>query len=285
MILTSYFYKTRLSKEEYSEVDFKRFRPAASFEAFPVWMDYIRKHFPNEQILFFDSASPISFEQGAMISNINAYGVNSYEVIPIDSYTYDKSKKYYVKALPKVDSNYSFLAVQKQRVEALKFAYLNNLDFFWIDTDCFLNTDVTKYFNDNDVVSNLINHENQTVDGHFIFISKKRLHQWDKYYNLIDYLEFVLNKCPDDRENAMSVREHLLFEGGMYKLFCYGKMKAIDSLNMCHASCYNHFLKWLELNPLNTDNYNKLIYLLRNINREKLKDYLFEFEDTFEIEK
>lgn len=274
--MTGYRYKTRLSKEEYSEVDFKRFRPAASFEVFSVWMDYINKWFPNEQILFFNGDSPISFEEGA-----KAAGINDYEIIAPNSYTYDKSKKYHIKNLPKIDSNYSFKAVQVQRVEALKFAYLNNENFLWIDGDCLINSEILSKLKDVDIAANDISHEFMSIDGHFIYISAKRLHEMDNICNVIEFLEGILNGPEDKNQGYKSA---ILFEGGLYRLFGYGNMKQIKNINIAHASSFNHFKRWLELNPLDTDNHRNLLYLLNNINREKLKDYLFDFEDTFEIE-
>lgn len=275
MILTGYRYKTKLSNNEFSHVDFMRFRPAASFEAFPVWLEYIKKHFPNEPILFFNGDSPIPFEEGANLADIL-----DYDVISSDLYTYDTSKQYHVKNLSKSDSNYSFKAIQKQRVESLKFAYLNNLDYKWIDLDCLINS---KLDLDNcDIAANDISHEHMTIDGHFIYISSKRLHQWDNYFNIIEVLENILNG-PED--NKQGYKHFLLFEGGLYKFFGYGNMKQIKNINIAHASCYNNFVKWLELNPLETDSYRNLLSLLKNLDKDKLKDYLLEFEDTFEIEK
>ncbi len=277
MILTGYRYKTRLSKNEFSHVDFMRFRPAASFEVFPVWIDYIKKHFPNEDILFFNGDSPIPFEEGAKLA-----GISDYDIIAPNSYTYDKSKKYHVKNLPKTESNYSFSAIQKQRVESLKFAYLNNLDYLWIDLDCFINSNISSFFKNGEVSANDISNEHMTIDGHFIFISSERLHQWDNHFNIIGLLEDILNGTED---NKQGYKHFLLFEGGLYKFFGYGFMKELKNISIAHASCYKNFVKWLELNPLDTDNYRNLLSLLKNIDKEKLKDYLLEFEDTFEVER
>ncbi len=280
MILTGYHYRTKLSLEQYSEVDFKRFRPAASFEAFPVWMDYIRKNFPNEEVLFFNGESPISFEEGAKAAGIKKYDIYLPEFNTRNPYN-DKLQ-YHLINLPKTASNYSFQAVQKQRVEALKFAYLYEEDFLWIDTDCFINSDILSKLRHADIAANVIDNQFQCIDGHFIYISSERLHEWDKYFNVIDFLEGILNGLEDTKQGYKSA---LLFEGGMYKLFGYGNMLEIKNINIAHASSYNNFLKWLQLNRLDTDNYKNLMSLLYNVNLEKLKGYLMEFEDTFEVEK
>lgn len=282
IILSDYFYKVRLEKEEYkivsnpTNINDNRFYPARSFEVFPVWLDYINKNYPNDNIVFFDNFSEIPFEEA-----MDVCGITDYKIIQPNSYNFDIKTKIHIK---RFNTQYEYLhAVQRQRVEALKFAYINNIDYFWIDTDYLVNSDVKKYLNC-DVFSPFINHYQQTIDAQFIFISKHRLHEYDPYFNIIDFYEDILNNAPD---NKQSVRHMTMFEGGMYKMFCFGNIKTATNLNLSHSACYNNFLKWLKHNHLDTKNYKKLLELLENINKEKLKNknVLFDFNDVFEIEK
>ena len=61
-----------------------------------------------------------------------------------------------------------------------------------IDTDYLVNSDIKKYLNC-DVFSPFINHYQQTIDAQFIFISKHRLHEYDSYFNIIDFYEDINN--------------------------------------------------------------------------------------------
>lgn len=279
MIFSDYFYKCKLKNEEYkitpnpNDPNDNRFFPARSFEVFPVWYEYIRKFYPNEHIIFFDNFSEIPFEEAAKLA-----GIDEFEIIPPESYTFNPNIKIHVKQFK--DQYWYFHAVQRQRVESIKFAYLNNLDYFWIDTDCLINTNLLPFIENQDIFAPSINDFQQTIDAHCIFISNKRLHAWDNTFNLIELLEFVLNKAPDDNQGA---RHSILFEGGMYKLFCYGKANENININISHSSCYNNFIKWLKLNPLNSNNYNELLNSLINVNKDKLKNVLLEFTDTCEI--
>lgn len=281
MIFSDYFYKCSLAKNEVkitsnpTDKSDNRFYPARSFEVFAVWYQYIRKFYPDEHIIFFDNFSEIPFELAA-----KSAGISNFEIISPDSYSFDPDIKIHVK---KFNKQYQYLhAVQRQRVESIKFAYLNNLDYFWIDTDCLINTNLIPFIKNNDIFAPSASFEQQTIDAHCIYISSKRLHEYDKIYNIIELLQFILEKAPDENQGA---RHSLLFEGGIFKFFCYGNINTNININISHSSCYDNFVKWLELNPLNTKEYFQLLKFLINIKTKIPLNTLFNFNDTFEIQK
>lgn len=274
LICSDYYYRASLKDGNYkithnpNNPNDTRFHPARSFEVFPVWLQYISKFFPDESIIFFDNFSPIPIEKA----------LNNFELIPEKSLSYNKENKYHVKKFDK--EFFYFHAVQRQKVEAIKMAYYNNEDLLWIDTDCLINSDLKPHIEGYDVFSPIIAHDTMVMDAHCVYLSKERLHEWDSEYHLPEFLDYILNYAPDDNQG---VRHMILFEGGFYKLFCYGNYNSCNNLNYVHASCYNNFLKWLKLNPLKTKEYNNLVNLLENIDREKLNGVLLDFHDDYHI--
>ena len=265
MIYTSFYYKNKLEKEEY-HVRENRFIPGSAFEVFPVWYQYIRKWFPDEHIIIFNNISPITIEEG--LSSIN----EPYEIID------DKIINHAIKIhVHKFKTEYFYFhSVQRNHVAALNFAYYNNDNYLWIDTDCLLNSDIRKFYKEKDVWVPTLLHHQMTIDAHCTYISQKRLHEMDSIYKLPDFLNYILNEAPDDNQ---SVRHHTLFEGGMYKLFCYGNYGSNLNINMTHACCYKEMMTFLLSNPLQTKEYEKLVYLYQHLNIEKLKGVQMDFTD------
>lgn len=282
MIFSDYFYAIKLAKKEYKirsiplgDTGKYEFCPARSFEVFPVWMDYIRKFYPDEHILFIDNCSEIPFQEA-----MDVLGNPTYEYITEGSYEYNPRIKIHVQKFD--NPAYYFDAVQRQRVAALKFAYFSNLDYFWTDTDCLVNTDLRSLFNGYDIFAPTIAYDQLTIDSHCIFISKEKLHEWDDYYKLPDFLDYIMT-CPDENQ---SVRHHTLFEGGMFKLFCYGKVNSSDNINESHSACYTNLVKFLELNPLESKGYINLLGILKNLDTEEIisRGGLLTYNDRFSIE-
>ena len=257
MIYTAFYYPGSLKNNDLIVRD-NRFYPGKYSETFPVWYQYIRKNYPSEKILmFYDTNSPIS------IDDYTKYFINDplFQIRELNSH----SGKY-------------FWTMQRNLCEGLTHAYENNEDFFWIDNDTFLNTDVSNILNKCDVFAPNINHDQFTIDSVCTFFSRKKLHDLDGNYKikLPLYLNSILNNAPDN------IRQHTFHEGGLYKLFCYGRMISSTNINISHLSNYNNFMKFLSKNPLDSIEYKVLLDNLKQIiNNERLKNVELDFLDMY----
>jgi len=265
MIYTNYFYTSKLKLKEYRIRD-GHFYPSKQFECFKLWFEYIRKHYPNEHILIIDNNSPISIEEG--MRDIG----ESFELV--QKYDFNINPNFKVHVIQH-ENQYQYLdAVAQNIVTAIEWSYKRNEDLFWIDTDCFLNSKLNNILTNVDFWSPKINHLDKTADMTSMFISKKQLHIYDKEFNLIDALKFILNE-------GYHPRMFSLFEAGLYNLFCFINYSDYNKINMAHCSCYDNFLKFLIKNPLHSERYKEVIDLLKNINKEDFKDIKFSFQDSY----
>ena len=255
MIYSKYYYTTRLSEGQY-RIRHNEFYPGKSFEVFPVWFQYVRKHFPEEHVILFDNESPISIEEGMSLTK------ERYEILPNGCYEIlDPSVKTHIF---KLDSQFRYFnAVQHSLVESIKFAYKNRDNFFRLDTDCLLNTNVAPMFKDIDFFSTEIWDQTMVAGMVCMYISDRRLHCWDDVFDLTKFFESILGR-------SENIRHHTLFEGGLYKFFAWGDVKECANVNMAHASCYPNLMKWLFKNQLDTPECSNLIRLLHKIDLTKL---------------
>jgi len=257
MIYSAFYYPGSLNQNDLIVRD-NRFYPGKYAETFPVWYKYLKNNFPNEKILmFYDAKSPVK----------------------IDEYKkfFQEDNLFCIKELTELSGKY-FHTIQRNLYEGLAHAYENNEDFFWIDNDTFLNTNVLNLVKNHDIFVANLNHEQFTIDSVCTFISKRRLHDLDylNNFNLKNYLRLILKDAPPD------VRAHTFHEGGLYKLFCYGNVTSSTNINISHLSNYNNFMKFLYRNPLDCEEYTNLIKALKNIvNNEQLKNVELEFEDMY----
>jgi hypothetical protein len=254
MIYSAWYYPGSFQKNDLIVRD-NRFYPGKYLETFPVWLEYIEKNFPNEHIILFnDVKSPC-----LLTDNLGYF--KNYEFI--QGYKIDKNYKIHIKNLDKFSNKY-FWAMQRNLCEGLIFAYKNFDNFLWIDNDFFLNSDIYPFIKNNDVFAPLINHTQFTCDSVCTYFSSKRLHELDNNFYLPDYLTNILeNAAPD-------TRAHTFQEGGLYKLFCYGKMASSTNINASHLSNYNNFMKFLYLNPLDSQNYRDLVKSLETFDFNRI---------------
>jgi hypothetical protein len=250
MIYTAFYYPSSIKNGELYIRD-NRFYPGKYIETFPLWYQYVRKNYPDEPIwMFYDEKSPYPFAYSSYFSRVTAQALTKY------------SGKY-------------FWTMQRNLCMGLIHAYENNNDFFWLDNDAFLNTDLTPIFKKCDVFAPNINYQQFTIDSVCTFISNKRLHALDSLCHLPTYLRNILDNAPEN------VRAHTFQEGGLCKLFGYGNVISSKNLNLSHLSNYTNFIKFLKKNPLDSVDYKQFLNDLENINMDKLKGVDLEFLDMY----
>lgn len=252
MIYTAFYYPGSLDKGDLIVRD-NRFYPGKYIETFPVWYQYVRKNYPEENIhIFYDVNSPYPLDMDIL-----------------------NDRKITVELLREHSGKY-FWTMQRNICEGLIHAYEHENDFFWLDNDAFLNTDLRPIFKECDVFAPVINHQQFTIDSVCTYISKNRLRGLDGIFYLNSYLRNILNYAPND------VRAHTFQEGGLYKMFCYGNVKSSTNLNISHLSNYNNFMKFLLKNPLNSKEYHDLVDKLTLVRMdERLKDVQLDFLDMY----
>lgn len=266
MIYTAYYYSGSLLNGDLIVRD-NRFYPGKYLETFPVWLQYVRKHYPNEDIVMFaDTASPIPIEDALKYIN-EPYSLQKYEENPELKY----GVKLHIFKVSEHTGKY-FWAMQRNLVYGLIDAYQKQEDFFWLDNDAFLNSEILSVAKDYDVLAPQINHQQFTCDSVCTFISAKRLLEIP---NLPRYLLNMLHNGPTE------TRMHSLQEGGLYKTFCYGKTKSHTNINLSHLSCYENFMRFLVANPLHTIEYVNLRIKLENFNFEKIPGVELKFHDMY----
>ncbi len=226
--------------------------------------------------MFDGKDSPIPIEEGLK------YITEPYEFIG-DSFDYNPDIKFHIKnCSPPITGETQFPTVNpitRDILDGLVFAYKTNNDFFRIDCDCFVNSNLEKYTKGYDLFSTNISHFQFTTNAHFLFISKERLHAWDFLYNLSDFLE----NCA--RNGDSLIKQEKFFEGGLYKSFVYGNYNTSQNINVTHLTTYPHFVQFLKKNPLPSKEYKTLLSLLENISPEILNNCKLDFEDECHYEQ
>jgi len=266
MIFTNYYYNSRLEKEEYRIRD-NRFYPGKSFECFKLWFDYIRIHYPNEHILIFDNDSPITIQEGM------AEVGEDYEIINFEDFKINRDKKVHVISFK--DQLPYFHAVSRNIFSAIKWCYNTGEDLFWLDTDFLINSNLHGLIGNLDFWSDNIDEFSMTAGMVALFVSNKQLHKYDNELDLIESLDYVL------QNGGYHARMFSFFEHGLYNLFCFGNYGFSNNLNGTHMSCFENFVAFLEKNPINTTQYNKVLNLLKTVNLDKLKNIEMKFLDTY----
>ena len=277
MIICSALYYAGSLANPSSLVRDQRFYPGKAVECFPIWLQYIRKHYPRHSlVLFADKASPIPVQP-----MLDSHLKEPYEVFT--SATPNMAgcppARVHVKWLSDYAGQY-FRPMQRNLVEALKLAYRLNEDLLFVDNDAFLNTDVETMVCGSDVASSGIQHHQQTMGSVCFYISKERLHALDKLgINLPRHLDNLLANGPTE------ARMHGLQEGGLYKLFCYGRALSMERINMAHLSCYHRFMRFLRENPLDTPEYRQLIATLEGFDFGQIPGAELSFFDALHTEE
>ena len=263
MIYTAYYYSGSLDKGDLIVRD-NRFYPGKYFETFPVWMQYVRKNYPNEHIIMFaDTASPIPIEEGLK------YIGEDYEFF--EGGKINKNVKVHIKKVSEHINKY-FWAMQRNLVLAMIHAYDWSDNLFWLDNDAFLNTDIYPIVGDAHVFAPQINHEQFTCDSVCTYISAQRLLERN---HLPLYLRNMLDNGPTE------TRMHSLQEGGLYKTFCYGKVVSSENIDLSHLSCYQNFMRFLVKNPLDTGDWHKLYETLETFDFSKIPNAELKFHDMY----
>jgi len=259
MIYSALYYPGSLARGDLIIRD-NRYYAGKYSETFPVWWSYLRKHYPNESVtLFADTASPIPITP--LLDVVESESVN-YGYVDI-KWLSEHSGKY-------------FWPMQRNLVEGLCHAYENNLDFFWLDNDAFLNTNVLDLIHAAraDVAAPQIAHHQMTMDSVCTYISKERLHAMDGICHLPTVLREILANGPTD------LRMHTFQEGGLYKLFCYGRTLQLGGqIELSHLSCYDNFLSFLKRNPLDTPSWRDLVAQLEAVDWSKMPGVERRFHD------
>lgn len=282
MIICSALYYPGSLDGPQSLVRDNRFYPGKAAETFPVWWAYLRKHYPTTHVhLFADVASPVPIRPllRAFTESWNEEKVNG-ECLVYSGSGFDEMETLVTVQWLDQHSGQYFRPMQRNLVEAIKLAYALNDDLLWVDADCFLNTNVRPLVCDFDVASSGIQHHQQTMGSVCFYISKERLHALDKLgVNLPRHLDNLLANGPTE------ARMHGLQEGGLYKLFCYGRALSMERINMAHLSCYHRFLRFLRENPLNTPDYRQLVATLEGFDFGQIPGAELSFLDALHTEK
>lgn len=291
MIICSALYYTGSLEDPQSLVRDNRFYPGKAVQGFPVWWQYVRRHYPDVPVvLFCDTASPIPlyplleqlgepwedveapYKRGEQIDVTT--GKESYAELLRHMRSLRERPRVLVKWLSQHSGKY-FWPMQRNLVEGIIAAYSLNEDLFWLDNDAFLNTDIRPLVAGYDVGAPQIAHHQMTMDSVCTYISARRLHALDELgIDLPAFLTRMLNEGPTD------TRMHTLQEGGLYKLFAYGRARSFGAdIELTHLSCYSRFMAYLERNPLDTPEYQRLRYMLASLDRERLGGVDLTFHD------
>lgn len=253
-----------------------RWYPAKYSETFPVWWQYLRKHYSQTHVvLFCDQKSPISAGEVLFKHLKESFSVfQSAEQSLCDPYSYGIDV-----VLVDEFCDSSFRAMQRNLVKAINLAYNTNQSLLWIDSDLFFNTDLTPIIGDSDVAAVSINHQQFTMGSVLFYISSERLHQMDQLFKLPDFLNDILNN------GSENFRMHTLQESGLYKLFCFGKVANFNNVNLSHLSNYKNFMRFLRENPLESEEYKSLLDKLTNFDFTRIPNVETDFLDMLNSEK
>lgn len=261
MILCSALYYPGTLDHPESLVRDNRWYPGKASNTFSIWWAYVRRHYPDTRVvLFADRASPIPWtevtqsinEQTRVVTGHPEFTlplVNSVTIVPLSAH-----------------AGQYFRPMQRNLVEAICLAYRLNEDLLWWDNDAFCATDIRPLIRGVDFAAPSIATHQQTADSVFTYISAARLHALDPLgIDLPTFLTTMLNEGPTE------TRMHTLQEGGLYKLFAYGRTRELGPhIELSHLSCYDHFVAFLRRNPLDTPEYRALVAQLEAVDWNQL---------------
>ena len=265
IICSALYYPGSLANGAEGLVRDNRYYPGKCAESFPVWWQYVRKHYPDVRVvLFADSGSPVSLWDLVKTTISEPYVWNGLpqgdapEVVSID---HGAPNRVTVQTVVQHSTKKYFWAMQRNLVAGIITAYHANEDLFWLDNDAFLNTDIRPLVRDYDCAASGLAAHQMTMDSVCTFISARRLHALDDLgIDLPSFLTTMLNEGPTE------TRMHTLQEGGLYKLFAYGKVRSLGrDIELTHLSCYDRFMTWLRRNPLDTPEYRSLVASLEAV--------------------
>lgn len=261
-----------------------RFHPGKYAETLPVWMGYIRRCYPDEPITFFaDVASPIHVRPLLEQYLMEPWSEEG-EDIPWALYDADGSgnpPRVHVRWFSIHSEQFAttcthFRPMQRNIVKSLCMAYERNESWFWLDNDAFLNTDIRPLVADCDAAAPQIAHHQMTMDSVCTYISAARLHTLDSLG--IDLPSFLLNMLAN---GPTETRMSTLQEGGLYKLFAYGKTRSFGAdIQLAHLNCYHRFMAFIERNPLpDCPAYNELRWTLASLDVSRYTEGELSFLD------
>ncbi len=274
IICSALYYAGSLDRPE-SLVRDNRWYPGKAVECFPLWWSYLRKHYPDTHVvLFADTGSPISWQD--IIKMIpESIDVTTREILAMSILG---TPKVHIVPLSEHCGKY-FWPMQRNLVEAMVLGYQLSDGMLWIDGDCFCNTCLTPFVQNLDMGSSSVEHHQMTCGSICWYISDQRLHSLDVCgVHLPTYLYSILNDGPTE------TRMHSLQEGGLYKHFWYGNAKTFDHIHMSHLSCYEHFMRYLVENPLDTSEYQDLVAHLASLDMTRLNGVQLRFHDALHTE-
>lgn len=270
IICSALYYSGSLARGDLIVRD-NRHYPGKYVETFPVWWSYICCHYPTEQIILFaDRNSPIPIRPLLKAHLDEPWSdEDPYRTLPeidVSTSDEDRQRRDTLKGLREAGARVRviwldafagqyFRPMQRNLVEGIIAAYSLNEDLLWIDNDAFCNTRLTPLVAGYDAAAPELAAHQMTMDSVCTYISAARLHALDSLgIDLPAFLTTMLAHGPTE------TRMHTLQEGGLYKLFGYGKTRALaGSIELSHLSCYDHFMAFLRRNPLDTDAYRLLL--------------------------
>ncbi len=275
IICSALYYPGSLANGPEGLVRDNRYYPAKASETFPIWWSYLRKHYPTEHVvLFADVASPIPID--IPLDYVSEGTDHIYTDDPkqgIDDILAMR-QRVHVRWLDQHSGGY-FRPMQRNLVEAINLAYRLNESVLWIDNDTFCDSCVTPLVEGYDFAAASIEHHQFTAASVFTYISRDRLHALDPLgIDLPSFLTTMLNEGPTE------TRMHTLQEGGLYKLFAYGRTRQLGrDIELSHLSCYDHFLAFLKRNPLDTSEYRALVAQLEAVDWRRMPGVARTFHD------
>jgi hypothetical protein len=239
MIFSAYYYPQDSLKGPY--IRSEQFFPGKHFESFPVWYQYVRRLYPHEDIILLDDGA-----SKVPLTKALAFITEPYEWIR--AYKLNPAIKFHIKGITPERSD-GVNPIRYALFEAVTCAYLNKSDLLWIDTDCFVNTDVRKLLGTGEVFTVKPLHDEGMMETFFFYVSAKRLRAFDELFFLPRYLANVL------AIKSEYPRMRFSQEWGFYQLFYYGDVVHSTNLNITHLSCLDSMIRFLEKHPLITPEY------------------------------
>ncbi len=267
MIICSALYYPGSLANPQSLVRDNRWYPAKAAECFPAWWSYLRRACPDAHVhLFADAKSPVPIRPLLdMLPEAWDQMVEEWVLTHWPGGAKEgPAARVHVRWLDQYAGGY-FRPMQRNLVEAMCLAYRANDDLLWWDNDCYCATDIRPFVRDVDFAAVSIEAHQMTAASVFTYISARRLHALDGLTDLPTFLTTLLNEGPTE------TRMHLLQEGGLYKLFCYGATRDLGrDIQLSHLSCYDRFLTFLRRNPLDTPEYRSLVAALEAVDWTKM---------------
>lgn len=226
------------------KVDYKNKQFCKSLEGSYLWYLYVRNFLPkNYHIFIIDQNS--DYEISYLLDRVG----EEYEILDDSGYNFNPNVFLHIKKFK--DKASKTAGVKRLYFWIYEFCLTNKTNMFFLEQDCFLAKDLSKEIDECDFITNSFYLRERVCDTYLCNISSKRFLEKENIFSMEDYIKNLKkNDLYKGDEWHKDVVCMILCERGMYALFCYGNIYALNNQYNIHNCSNQDFLFFLKKYPI-----------------------------------